>query len=461
MRTSLIFLSITTLVAASFTARAQDTTYLSLDDCMKYALKHNYTAKNSHLDVLIQEAQVKETLAAAYPHVNGKAEFDDYVNPPITLVPPNALSSLGGSDTSSKQPPKTNVSSDAIELSFTPKYSVTANVTGSQTLFDGSVLVALKARKSVMELARQNEEVSNEAIRYNVFKAYNSLIIAYRQYDITKSALAYARSIEHDLIVTQQAGFAEKIDVERTSVQVNNLATDSIRIENLLAVSEQTLKFQIGMDINTPIVLTDTNVAERKQETLSLLEEEGDYNRIPEFRLSEAALRVNEFNVQRYQYTALPSLNVFANTGYNNASNSFDDLFSKRYYFSSLIGLQLNVPIFNGFLRTNQLREAKLNVEKSQNNIEFMKQTIDFQTAQSRTTLKNAILQVQSQHRNLDLANDVLDLSEKKYKAGVGSNMEVTQAQTDQLRAQTNYFNALLDLINAEADLKKALGLLK
>ena len=134
---------------------------------------------------------------------------------------------------------------------------------------------------------------------------------------------------------------------------------------------------------------------------------------------------------------------------------------NSRYYYFSLIGLQLTVPIFNGFLRTNQLREAKLNVEKSQNNIEFLKQTIDFQVAQSRTSLKNAVLQAESQHRNLDLANDVLDLSEKKYKAGVGSNMEVTQAQTDQLRAQTNYFNALLDVINAEADLKKALGLLK
>jgi len=420
---------------------------------MKYALKHNYTARNSHLDVLIQEAQVKETLAAAYPHINGKAELDDYVNPPATFLPGSAAAFFQ---------PNAHIPADtSIAVSFTPKYSASATITGSQTIFDGSVLVALKARKSVLELARQNAEVSNETIRYNVFKAYNSLVIAYRQYDITKSALAYARSIEHDLIVTQQAGFAEKIDVERTSVQVNNLATDSIRIENLLAVSEQALKYQMGMDINTPIVLTDTNVAERKQETMSLLEEESDYNRIPEFRLSEASLKVNEFNVQRYQLAALPSLNVFANTGYNYATGAFSELFHTQYIFSTLVGLQLNVPIFNGMLRVNQLREAKLNVEKSKNNIEFAKQSIDFQTAQSRTTLRNAILQVQSQRRNMELATDVLDLSQKKYKAGVGSNLEVTQAQTDQLRAQTNYFNALLDLINAEADLKKALGLLK
>ena len=455
MRTSLIFLSLTAFIASSFTVKAQDTTYLSLDDCMKYALKHNYTARNSHLDVLIQEAQVKETLAAAYPHINGKAEFDDYVNPPVLLVPANAFSSFGGGGGGPINKDST------ISLSFTPKYSASATLTGSQTIFDGSVLVALKARKSVLELARQNAAVTDEMIRYNIFKAYNSLVIAYRQQEIANKSIAYARKVEQDLIVTQKAGFAEKIEVERTIVQVNNLVTDSIKLENLLAVSEQTLKYQMGMDINTPIVLTDTNVAEHKQETMSLLEEESDYNRIPEFRLSDAALKVNEYNVQRYKLAALPSLNAIASTGYNYATDNFTDLFHKQYIFSTLVGLQLNVPLFNGMLRVNQLREAKLNVEKSKNNIEFAKQNIDFQTARSRTTLKNAILQVQSQHRNLELANDVLDLSEKKYKAGVGSNLEVTTAQSQQLLAQTYYFSALLDLINAEADLKKALGLLK
>src|SRR6185437_9269396 len=127
----------------------------------------------------------------------------------------------------------------------------------------------------------------------------------------------------------------------------------------------------------------------------------------------------------------------------------------------SLVGIQLNVPIFNGLQRTNQVREAKLNIEKVNNSIENEKLTIDFQSAQARTTLHNSILQAQSQNRNLALANDVLDLAQKKYKAGVGSNLEVTQAQTDQLTAQNNYFSALLDVINAEADLKKALGLLK
>ncbi|MDR3678937.1 MAG: TolC family protein [Flavipsychrobacter sp.] len=437
------------LLATNVPSKAQDAPVpLSLDDCMAYAMKHNYTVKNSRLDVLIQDAQNKQTISAAYPHISAKAELDDYLNPQQSLVDVNSF--LG------KTPPLIE------KISFTLPYGGTGSVNGSQILFDGSVLVALQAQKTILEYARLNGEVSNETIRYNVYKAYNSLVIAYRQYDIIKSSLQYARQVEHDITVTQQSGFAERIDVERTSVQVNNLSTDSIKVSNMLNVSEKVLKYQMGMDINTPIVLIDTNVEANKNEVAGLLDEDEDYSRVPEYNFFNTQLKLNNYNVKRYQYAALPTLNLFAAAGMNYAAYRLTDMFTPNsYLFNSVVGLQLNVPIFNGFMRHNQVREARLNVEKSKNNISNIKLTIDFQVAQSRTTLKNTVLETRNQHRNLELANDVLDLAQRKYKAGVGSNLEVTQAQTDQLTAQNNYFNALLDLINAEADLKKALGLLK
>jgi len=203
-------------------------------------------------------------------------------------------------------------------------------------------------------------------------------------------------------------------------------------------------------------------VEQRRHAALDLLEQQENYDRIPEYNVVNTALKLNEYNLKRYQLTALPSLSAFGAMGVNYGSDKFSDMGKfNDYLFNSTIGIQLNMPIFNGALRVNQVREAKLNIEKSRNTIENVKLSIDFQVQTSRTSLKNAILQVQSQRRNMELANDVLDLAQKKYKAGVGSNLEVTQAQTDQLRAQTNYFSALLDVINAEADLKKSLGQLK
>ena len=433
------------------TTIAQQATPLSLQECMDYAMKHNYTIKNAQLDVLIQKAQVDQTKAAAMPHINGKVDFNDFNIPQRSFV-----------DASSFDPSGTVPKGTITPIAFTLPFAASAGITTSQTLFDGSVLVALQARKAIMELARQQSHVTEENLRYNVFKSYNSLVVAYRQFEIVKSSLVVARSLEHDIIITNQTGMAEKIDVERTSVQVNNLATDSIRVSNILSLSEQVLKYQIGMDINTPIVLTDTSVAMRRASAASLINEEEKYERVPEFGLAVSALRVNEYNVKRYKLSAIPTLSGFWAYGSNYGSTKVGDLFIfDKYWASSTLGLSLNVPIFNGLVRVNQLKEARLNVEKSRNNIDYLKQTLDFQSTSARTTLKNALLQVQSQQRNIDLSNDVLDLARRKYKEGVGSNIEVTQAQTDQLRTLNTYFTALLDVINSEADLRKALGLLK
>ena len=424
-------------------------TPLSLQACTEYALKHNFQVKNSHVDVLIQKVQNDELVSAAYPHLSGSAGLNDYLNVPAFLMPNSFFSP--GADGYTK-------------VSFTPKYSSSASLSGSQVLFDPNVFIALAARNTVVQMAEQNGELTVENVKYNVYKAYNSLVIAYRQFDIIKSSLEYARSIEHDIKLIQQNGFAEKIDVERTSVQINNLATDSIRVQNLLTISEQLLKYQIGMDINTPIVLTDTVIDERKREAAELLLAEKNYERVPEFNLLQTQQKLNEYNLRRYKLAAYPSLMAIGSMGYSYSkiSDAFGDVAtSGNYLFNSLIGLQVNMPIYSGHLRMKQMTEARLNIEKTNNNIEGLKQGIDFQVASSRTTLQNVILQLRSQRSNLELADDVLDLARRKYKTGVGSNLEVTQAQTDQLKAQTNYFSSLLDLVNAEADLKKALGQLR
>jgi len=464
MKRTVIFL-ISFLAIKTYSV-AQQRMPLTLQQCMDYAVKNNYTIKNAQLDVMIQRAEVAQTLSAAYPHINARAEFDDYVVPQRTYFPTGIFGSIFTPLLTANPglaSPAVNPDAPAYTaIQISPQYSGTASASLTQPLFDGGVLVALQARDAVILSAQQAGAVTEEGVRYNVLKAYNSLVIAYRQYDIIKESLKYARNIEHDVTVTKENGLAEKIDVERTSVQVNNLATDSIRIGNVLVTSEQLLKYQMGMDINTPIMLTDTNIANRQDHVLKLVNEEKDYSRIPEYNLYQTQLTLNQFNVKRYQYAGYPTLNLVANGGFNSASENFSDFgVSNNYLGYALVGLQLNMPIFNGFLRKNQVREAKLNVQKSQNNIEYIKQTIDFQAASSKTSLKNSVLQVQSQRRNMELANDVLDLAQRKYKAGVGSNLEVTQAETDKLMAQTNYFNALLDLINAEADLEKALGLLK
>lgn len=437
---SLASLSMTTFARSEQTLRP-----MSLQDCIDYALQNADTLKNARLSVRRQKVQNNQITAQALPRINGTGQVGYYAYQQKTLLP-----GLFFGDSSGGFKPVT----------FTPRWSSTIGLSGSQILFDGGVFIALKARKAAMEVANQAASLTEQGLRYQIQKSYNAVVIGQVQFQNLIRSLEVARDASHDVEVLYNTGFAEKIDLNRSQVQLSNLQTDSIRIAGILETGLQALKFTIGMDIQEPIILSDTALNENLLAADALLQEQLDYSKRSEYQLATSVQKLYQYNLKRYQYAALPTLSFFANSGYNYASDKFDDLtkFRKNYLFSTLVGLQLNVPIFNGFLRRNQVAEARIDIEKGENNIHALKQALEFQTTQSQTTLQNTLLAANSQKRNMELAESVLTLARKKYKAGVGSNLEVNQAQGDLLQSQNNYYSALLDVVNAQADVQKALG---
>lgn len=441
-RIALLFLT----AALPFAGSAQSARLpLSLQDATQYALTHSDSIKNARLNVPLQEARNKQITANALPHVSADGSFNAYINQVQTFIPGDFFGQPGV----------------FTPVTFTPKYSTGLSGTASQLLFDGSVLVALQARNTIMELVRKGVQLTEEELRYNVQRSYFSVVIAQKQFELLTASIGIARDALNDVTVLYESGFAEKIDLDRSHVQVNNLMTDSLRTASLIMSAQQLLKYQIGMNIDQPIVLTDTAITQVTADAAQLADEATDYSSRTEWSLLQTQLKLNEYDLKRYRLAALPTLSAFYNAGYNYSADEFRDLFGKQYLWSSLVGLKISIPIFQGFLRTNQVREARLNIERTQNNISLLEKTIDFQAAQSRTMLQNSLAALESQRRNVELALSVVDLARRKYKAGVGSNQEVTQAQGELLRAQGSYYQSLLDVVNTSADLQRALGQFK
>jgi len=416
---------------------------LNLDEAMELAVRNNLQTKNARLDIANQKAMNAEVSGLALPNIKAKGEFNDYINPIQSFVPAEFIGGPPGS---------------FVAVPFTPKFSSTASVSGSQILFDGSVMVALQARKALLELYEQSADLTEQEVKYNIQKAYQAIVIAQRQSKILNESIAYARNIAGDLSALYDNGFIEKIEVDRVTVQVNNLASDSLKIQNMLDVSMQMLKYQLGLENDVNVQLTDTSVEEQIKDAQLLLLEDLNFRKRTDYNLLQTQLRLHEYDLKRYKMAGLPSLAVFGSAAYTYSTNTFKDVFDKQYIFYSLVGVQLNIPIFDGRQRHNKAKQAKISVIKTRNQIEDVERGIKFQKNQSSTQLKNALMTMNNQERNLDLAKSVLELARNKYKAGVGSNMEVAQAQTEMLQAQNNYFQALLDAANAKADLKKALG---
>lgn len=416
---------------------------LSIDDAMKLAVQNNVQSKNARLDILKQKAINNEVTGVAYPNISAKGEFNDYINPIQSFVPAEFIGGPAGT---------------FAAVPFTPKFSSTASISGSQLLFDGGVMVALQARKALIKLYNERSKLTNEEVRYQMYIAYSTLVVANKQYEIIKESIAYARKMTSDVTVMYETGFLEKIEVDRANVNINNLAADSMRISNLHTVSKQTLKFLIGVPDEQRLTLTDTSLNESFSEATSLLLDEVDYMDRTDFNLLQTTLKLNQYDLKRHRLSALPQLAAFGTAAYTYSTNQFDKVFNEQYIFYSLVGLQLNVPIFDGWQRRSRVKQAKISIQQTQNQIDNLKLGIDYDKNSSKANLKNALLSVNNQKRNLDLANNVLRLAKAKYDAGVGSNTEVSLAQSDLLATQTHYFSALLEVVNAQAKLKKALG---
>ncbi len=443
-----IYIALMTILAAGTAARAQEVKRMSLQDCMDYAMKNNYTVKNAQLDILIQKAQNDQTVAIALPQVTGKADLNYFINPQKQFI-------------AAKSFVPTAPDGLIMPIAFSLNYASSASLSASQILFDGSVAVALQARNALMEMARQKSKISETGVRYGIMRSYYGHVVVKNQLEIVKKTARYLRDLQQEIVKTNAAGLVEKIEVERLTVQVNNLQTDSIRLENLVVLTEQTLKYQIGMDINMPLELTEMNIDRHIEDAAKLLNEELVYTKLPEYNTLTTAVQLNQYNIKRYKMAALPTIAAFGSYGTNYGENKFSKLFDfKRFESYSLIGVQLTSTIFGGMKRLNELKEAKLDLEKTQNNLEDTKRALSIGTIQIKTNLRNSLLQIQTQRNNMALAEDVLDLAQKKYRAGVGSNSEVTQAQTELLKTQNTYFSTMVDIVNGEADLKKALGLL-
>lgn len=441
---SLLFLSVSLL---PLKAVAQETVQLSLKECVDYALKNSAAAKNARIDVELQKAQNAEVTGRALPQISGEGKYTQFFDVQQAFLPGAFIDS--------------NLAGTWQPVAFSPKLSSIGQLNASQLLFNGSVMVALQARKTLMELANHSASMKMEDIRYNIQKAYFGLIIAHRQFDLMNSSLELLRNTTRDLQITYENGMIEKVEVSRMEVQLSNLQADSLGLANMIDVSERMLKYTMGMDLDTRIKLTDDGMLENLEAANALILQDTRYENRLGFQLASTSLKLQQYDLKRYRYEGLPTLAAFGSAGYNRSANKFDDLINKPYPGFSLVGLQLNVPIFDGFQRRSRVRSAKLKVQKAENDLENTKLGIDFQTKSARATLTNSLQAIESRKRTMDLANSVLDLSKKKYKAGVGSNQDVVLAQSDYLQAQNNYFVALQSVINAQADLQKSLGLLK
>jgi outer membrane protein len=427
----------------SQTQPAPQTYNFSVQEAISYALTHKDSVVNSGLDVKNADYYVKELIGQGFPQIDGTASFQDYLKIPTTLLPGEFFGAPAGT---------------FIPVKFGVKYQSNLGVNVSQLLFDPSYIIGLQGRKTYKELYSRGYTSTKIDVTAKVTKAYYQVLVSNEQIKLLDANIAQLKQQVDQTTAQNIQGFVEKIDVDRIAVQYNNLITSRENTLRLLALNYQLLKFQIGMPIENSLTLKDgLNDIKLDENIVETVTDTASYKNRIEYKVFETSLKLSEFDLKRMKAQFLPTLkaNVAYTASYQN--NNFKDLYSTSFP-SSYVGLTLNVPIFSGGQRTNQVRQSEITVQKNKNNLDGLRNGLNLQAAQAKIIYMNSLQSLNNQKRNQELAREVLRVSKIKYQQGVGSSIEVTQAQTALESADNTYVQSLYDALVSRVDLDRAYG---
>lgn len=419
----------------------------SIQSAIDYAIQHNSNYLNAELDKKIAEYRNREFIGIGLPQISGSFDVKNYVELPTSLLPGQFFGAPAGT---------------FIPVRFGTQWNAAGGVSISQIIFSSDYLVGLQASKEFKLLSEKSLTRTKVEIVINVTKAYYGVIVNKEKIKTLQANIERIRKILDDTKALNKAGFVEQLDVDRLALTYNNLLTEKEKVERLIGLSETLLKFQMGYPVQDPIVLTDELKAEQFQDLNDVTEVKPNYASRPEFMLLESQQKINELDLKRYRYQFLPSLVAYGSYQKNAQRTKFD-LFDgdQKWFPIGVIGATLNLPIFSGGQKYYRIQQAKLNLLKTANTINYLKSAIDMETNVAAVMYKNAFISVQTQSKNKELAKSIFETTRKKYEAGVGSSLELITAETALKEAETNYLTAVYDLIIAKTDLDKAQGNVK
>ena len=455
--------AVISLVLLSAVANAQQKNEFSIKQCVEYANKNSVTVKNALLDVDIQHQANRQITSAAYPQVNGSISTTHYFDIPVTTLPDfispatyQVLVDQGVKDGSGQTIKFPAGGFGSIPAQFGTSWNASGGIDVSQLLFDGQVFVGLVARGAVIDYYKKTAEITQEQIKVNIYKIYYQLAVGKKQIGSIDANIELVNKLLHDTKEMYKNGFSEKLDIDKTTVQLNNLQTEKIKYESMLAVGNSGLKFLMGMPQKDELVLTDSISDEDLK--ANILDSSYNYNDRKEIQLLTMAEKLGGYNVKRYQLSKIPTIAAFASYSKNAQRNSFNFFNKGDWFTTSIVGFKMSVPIFSGFSRNSQIQKARLELEKTKNSTTQLKQNIDADIEQSRTKMVSAMLTVDNQKKNIELAQKVYITTKIKYEQGLGRSDELYLAQAQLSIAQNNYYSSLYDAINAKIDWLKAAG---
>ncbi|HHH55283.1 MAG TPA: TolC family protein [Bacteroidetes bacterium] len=435
---------------------AQKPTAFNLDQAIDFAMNNSSEMINAKLKVLDAKKQKIETRAIGLPKLSTSAGYNYFIDIPTQLMPDFLSPAIYGvllKEGLVSQP--SSSTGGVFPVQFGQKHNLTLSADINSLIFSGEYIVALKTSKVFEDFSIKEMENVKKTIKDKVIDAYIPPLLIEENLKILNKNISNLQKMKDEIEEMYKEGFVEQIDVDRLTLSLANLKIQKENLTRQLDIVKNALKITIGYPVKDSLILDDSieNLLAKKDD--GILFKSFDFNNRPDFKMMQKSLELQNLNIKRYKSQYLPTLAGFASYSQKMTGNTSDDL---KWYPTTLVGLQLNFTLFDGLGRSAKVQRAKIAEDIAKNNLDNMQNAISMQVKNARLSYENALKNLNALEENLNLAEKIYNTTKEKYKEGVGSSVELTQAEQSLYTAQSNVIKAKFDLLNAKIKLYSALG---
>lgn len=455
-----LLLMISAISLQSVRAQEQTTLRLSLKEAQDYAVEHNYTMQNASLDVQKAEYTKWQTIASMLPQIKAGFDYQNMCGYEMVMGGSGGYSSMipdtiliGGVPVPISLPSSSESESSGTVIPMNPSgtFSITASVA-----LTGAQIVGIILNKIAKEMVDISYKQTEQNIRSQVKSVYVSILVMEDIVGLLDSSLANMERLEQTTLESVRAGAAEQIQADKLHVQVASLRNSINANRRSLQMLYNSLILQLGSDVNSKLALTTPlddvlDINYLGQLTLGGFDIEKNYN----YQLLQQNEQIAKRNVTMAYMDFTPTLSAY----YQYSAKTY---FGKDEGFNmtppNMIGASISLPLFSSGSRYAKVKSAELDYTAALNSKQQAEDGLKVQYNQLCYDLVNAIETYQIQKDNLDVTKRVFNNTTEKYKYGHASNLEVTNASTDIITAQSNYIQAVMSVVSAEVALENLLG---
>ena len=430
------------LVVFSISAFAQNSKLtLTMDEAINLALEKNSELKIASLEVEKSEQKLREARSGLFPKIDLSGQYQRYINKPVIFLPPG--SPFG----------------PTLEIGSDNSYNAAAQL--SLPLFALPLYEGISLASDALAIAEQNYSSVKNKIVGDVKKSFLAVILTRETKEVMQQSLKNAEENFENIKRLNAAGTLSDYDVLRAEVQVENLKPVVLQMENNYKLSLEALKVAIGLDANQNIdVVGDMDFDESyKLPTEQEIIEELLQNN-PQLAILDKQVQLNDRNVSLEQAAYFPSLAGFGNYQYQTQANDFK--FSDyRWVKTFVLGLQLQIPIFNGFKTQSRVSQAEIGLNQAIEQKRNLTEAIKTQALSILYRVQQAVIRIQGQNKTVRTAQEGYEIAKRRLENNVGTQLEVNDAELALRQAKLNRLQAIYDFKVAEADLETVLGRIK